>query len=120
MLTRSSPKEESTLMSKPNRARFKLSAVKRSYAEAVGGELVEVETDDGKVFTFPHPLFTEDDLARQIDAAEGDVGKAHVLLGEQYDPFMQSGGDANSLMLVYVAARSEMQDTLGRHRPTRK
>ncbi|AZM57631.1 hypothetical protein DMA15_12705 [Streptomyces sp. WAC 01529] len=107
-------------MSKPNRARFKLSAVKRSYAEAVGGELVEVETDDGKVFTFPHPLFTEDDLARQIDAAEGDVGKAHVLLGEAYDDFMKSGGDANSLMLVYVAARSEMQDTLGRHRPTRK
>lgn len=107
-------------MSKPNKSRYKLSAVRRSYAEAVGGDVVEVETDDGKLYTFPHPLFTEDDLARQIDAAEGDTGKAHVLLGDQYDDFVKSGGDPNSLMLVYVAARSEMQDTLGRHRPTRK
>ncbi|MBQ1122647.1 hypothetical protein [Streptomyces sp. B15] len=107
-------------MSKPNRARYKLSAVKASYADAVGGNQVEVETDDGKVFTFPHPLFTEDDTARQIDAAEGDEGKARVLLGDQWSDFVKSGGDANGLMLVYVAARSEMQDTLGRHRPTRK
>lgn len=120
MLTRSSPEEESTIMSKPNKARYKLSAVKRSYSEAVGGELVEVETDDGKVFTFPHPLFTDDDTARAIDAAEGDTGKARVLLGESYDDFVKSGGEANTLMLVYVAARSEMQDTLGRHRPTKR
>ncbi|MGW7248817.1 hypothetical protein [Streptomyces decoyicus] len=107
-------------MSKPNKARFKLSAVKASYVEAVGGELVEVETDDGKVWTFPHPLFTGDELAKEIDAAEGDGAKARVLLGEQWADFVKSGGDANSLMLVFVAARSEMQDTLNKHRPTKR
>lgn len=107
-------------MSKPNKSRYKLSAVRASYAEAVGGDQVEVETDDGKTYTFPHPLFTDDDTARRIDDAEGDEGKARVLLGDQWADFVKSGGDANSLMLVYVAARSEMQDTLGRHRPTRK
>lgn len=108
-------------MGKPNKSRYKLSAVRRSYAEAVGGDQVEVETDDGKVFSFPHPMFTSDDLAREIDDAEGDVGKARVLLGgDQYEDFVKSGGDPNSLMLVYVAARIDMQDTMQKHRPTRK
>ncbi|AQW55297.1 hypothetical protein ACIQPP_05610 [Streptomyces violaceusniger] len=107
-------------MSKPNRARFKLSAVKASYAEAVGGELVEVETDDGKIYTFPHPLFMDDDLTKEIDAAETDGGKARVLLGEQWDAYVKSGGDANSLVLVYVAVRAEAQETVQKHRPTKR
>lgn len=107
-------------MSKPNKTRYKLSAVKASYAEAVGGEQIEVETDDGKVWTFPHPLFTDDDTAREIDAAEGDGARARILLGDQWNDFVKSGGDANGLMLVYVAARSEMQDTVTKHRPTKR
>ena len=107
-------------MSKPGKARYKLSAVKASYAEAVGGELVEVETDDGKTYTFPHPLFTADALAKEIDAADGDEHRARILLGDQWDDFVKSGGDANGLVLVYVAARSEMQETLNKHRPTKR
>lgn len=107
-------------MSKPGKARYRLSAVKASYAEAVGGELIEVETDDGKVYTFPHPLFTDDDTAHEIDAADGDGARARILLGDQWAEFEKSGGDANGLMLVYVAARSEMQDTVSKHRPTKR
>ncbi|ESU46501.1 hypothetical protein K7395_24705 [Streptomyces filamentosus] len=107
-------------MSKPNKARFRLSAVKASYAEAVGGELVEVETDDGKTYTFPHPLFTDDQRNKELEAAEGDSGKARVLLGDQWDAYMKSGGDANGLMLVYMAVRAESQDTMGKHRPPRR
>ncbi|MFF7365616.1 hypothetical protein [Streptomyces sp. NPDC008125] len=107
-------------MSKPGKARYRLSAVKASYAEAVGGDTVEVETDDGKIYTFPHPLFADDETNRQIDAADGDAGKARVLLGEQWDAFVKSGGDANGLMLVFVAARADMQDTMGKHRPPRQ
>ncbi|MFE0533835.1 hypothetical protein ACFW20_07275 [Streptomyces nigra] len=107
-------------MSKPGKARYRLSAVVASYEDAVGGSEVEVETDDGKIYKFPHPLFTDDDTAKAIDAAEGDGAKARVLLGDQWDAFVKSGGDANGLMLVYVAARSEMQDTLGKHRPTKR
>lgn len=107
-------------MSKPNKARFRLSAVKASYAEAVGGELVEVETDDGKIYTFPHPLFADDETNKALDAAEGDAGKARVLLGEQWDAFVKSGGDANGAMLVFLAVRADMQDTMGKHRPPRQ
>lgn len=107
-------------MSKPGKARFRLSAVKASYAEAVGGELVEIETDDDKVYSFPHPLFTSDEMAKEIDAAEGDSGKARVLLGDQWDAYVKSGGDANGVMLVYMAVRAESQDTMGKHRPPRR
>ncbi|MGW1587323.1 hypothetical protein [Streptomyces sp. NPDC002386] len=107
-------------MSKPGKARYRLSAVKASYADAVGGSEIEVETDDGKVWTMPHPLFMSDDLAREVDAAEGDGLKARALLGDQWDDYVKSGGDANGLMLVYLAARTEMQDTVTKHRPTRK
>lgn len=107
-------------MSKPGKARYRLSAVRQSYAEAVGGEQVEVETDDGKVWTFPHPMFSGDDFAQEIDAAEGDSAKARVLLGDQWTEFVKSGGDANSVVLVFVAVRQEMQDTLTKHRPTKR
>ncbi|WP_030747651.1 hypothetical protein [Streptomyces sp. NRRL F-5135] len=106
-------------MSKPGKARYRLSAVKASYAEAVGGEFVEVETDDGKIYTFPHPMFTSDEFGAQVDAAKGNEDTGKILLGDQWDAFVKSGGDAQSLMLVYVAARNEMQDTVGKHKPPR-
>ncbi|MEV8394834.1 MULTISPECIES: hypothetical protein [unclassified Streptomyces] len=107
-------------MSKPGKARYRLSAVKASYSEAVGGDVVEVETDDGKIYSFPHPLFADDDMNAAIDAATGDAGKARVLLGDQWDAYVKSGGDANGLMLVFLAARADMQDTMGKHRPPRR
>ncbi|EPH40848.1 hypothetical protein ABT390_36555 [Streptomyces aurantiacus] len=106
-------------MSKPNRKRYKLEAVRSSYAEAVGGEAVEFEVGDGKVFSFPHPMFASDEEQRALDDAEGDHGKARVLLGDQYEAFGKAGGDDNSVMLLYVAVRAEAQDTVQRHRPTR-
>lgn len=107
-------------MSKPNAKRYRLESVKRSYAEAVGGERVEFEVGpENKVFSFPHPIFAEDDEQRELDAAEGDKGKARVLLGDQFDDFIKAGGDANGLMLLYVAVRAEAQDTVTKHRPTK-
>ncbi|GGX01899.1 hypothetical protein [Streptomyces chryseus] len=107
-------------MSKPGKARYRLSAVKASYSEALGGELVEVETDDGKVYTFPHPLFMGDADAEKLNAEDGDTAKARILLGDQWDDYVKSGGDANGLMLVFMAVRAETQDTMGKHRPPRK
>ena len=107
-------------MSKPGKARYRLEAVRSSYAEAVGGELVEIETADGKIYNVPHPLFADDETNKALDAAEGDAGKARVLLGDQWDAFVKSGGDANGAMLVFLAVRADMQDTMGKHRPPRQ
>ncbi|MCX4606993.1 hypothetical protein [Streptomyces mirabilis] len=109
-------------MSKPNGKRYRLETVKRSYVDAVGGERVEFEVgpeDDPRVFHFPHPIFTPDDMQRELNSAQGDEPGARILLGDQYDEFIAAGGDVNSLMLLYVGIRGEAQDTVQKVRPTR-
>jgi hypothetical protein len=107
-------------MSKPNGKRYRLETVKRSYVEAVGGERVEFEVGpDDKVFSFPHPIFTPDDMQRELNNAQGDDAGARILLGDQYDDFVAAGGEVNSLMLLYVGIRNEAQDKVSKVRPTK-
>lgn len=107
-------------MSKPNGRRYKLETVRASYVDAVGGEQVEFEVGpDAKVFSFLHPMLADDDFQRDFDQADGDRARARLLLGDEYDAFVKAGGDANSLILLYVGVRNEMADTLGKHRPPR-
>ena len=109
-------------MSKPNKARYRLESVRRSYADALGtpDERVEFEVGDADdVFWFPHPVFTSDTMQKDIDAAEGDEGKARVLLGDQWDLFQAAGGRPGDVALLYVAVRNEATDIMQKHRPTR-
>lgn len=106
-------------MSKPNRARYKLAEVHASYAEAVGGEQVEIEADGGKTFTFLHPMFTDDQFQQEFGTADGDTARARHILGDQYEAFVEAGGKANTLIMLYVGLQNSMQDTLGKHRPPR-
>jgi len=109
-------------MSKPNKARYRLETVRRSYVDAVGGERVEFEfgpEDDPQVFSFPHPIFTPDDMQRELGKAEGDEASARILLGDQYDAFIAAGGDVNSVALLYVGIRNEAQDKVSKVRPTK-
>ncbi|MET9096246.1 hypothetical protein ABZX72_29625 [Streptomyces cyaneofuscatus] len=109
-------------MSKPNRARYRLETVRRSYVEAVGGERVEFEVgpeDDPAVFSFPHPMFTPDDVQQELNDAKGDEAGARVLLGDQFAEFLAAGGDVNSVMLLYVGIRNEAQDKVAKVRPTK-
>lgn len=109
-------------MSKPNGKRYRLETVRRSYVEAVGGERVEFEVgpeDNPSVFSFPHPIFTPDAMQKEINAAEGDEASARILLGDQYAEFIEAGGDANSVALLYVGIRNAAQDTVGKVRPTK-
>jgi hypothetical protein len=109
-------------MSKPGKARYRLETVRRSYVDAVGGELVEFEfgdADDPQVFSFPHPVFTPDDMQRELNKAEGDEAGARILLGDRFDEFIAAGGDVNSVMLLYVGIRNEAQDKVQKVRPTK-
>lgn len=109
-------------MSKPNGKRYRLETVKRSYVDAVGGERVEFEfgpEDDPKVFSFPHPIFTPDDMQKELNDAQGDEAGARILLGDQYGEFIAAGGDVNSVMLLYVGIRNEAQDKVTKVRPTK-
>lgn len=111
-------------MSKPNGKRYRLETVKRSYVDAVGGERVEFEVGPEEapvVFSFPHPIFTPDDMQADLNDAQGkgDEAGARILLGDQYDEFIAAGGDPTSVMLLYVGVRNEAQDTVQKVRPTR-
>lgn len=107
-------------MSKPNGKRYKLETVRRSYVEAVGGDRVEFEVGDPpQVLSIPHPMFMDDATQKQVDGAEGDEGKARALLGDQWEAFVQAGGDANSLMLLFLAVQGDARDTVQRVRPPR-
>lgn len=109
-------------MSKPNAKRYRLESVRRSYADAVGGELVEFEIgpeDAPAVFTFPHPVFTPDDMQKALSEAQGDEAGARILLGDQFDEFIAAGGSVNDVMLLYVGVRNEAQDKVSKVRPTR-
>lgn len=108
-------------MSKPNRKRYVLESVRRSYAEAldVPDERVEFEVGDGKVFHVPHPIFMPSAMQKELNASEGDEAGARILLGDQWQEFIDAGGDATSLILLYTAVRAESQDTVQKHRPTK-
>ncbi|MFF2525894.1 hypothetical protein [Streptomyces liangshanensis] len=107
-------------MSKPNKKRYKLSQVRAQFAEAVGGEQVEFEGPNDEVYTFPHPLFADEEWAKQVDAAESASGKARALLGdEQYEKFTAAGGEDNDIQLLFMAIQQDSQGQI-KNRPTRR
>lgn len=99
-------------MSKPNRRRVVMQQVRQKYAEAVGGEEVEIELADGHTVTVPHPLFAPDDWKDRFDAADNDHDRAVAALGDQYEDFRKHGGDDNDLNLVLIDLQHEMRDVL--------
>ncbi|MFJ2182987.1 hypothetical protein ACIOJG_20435 [Streptomyces anulatus] len=106
-------------MSKPNRKRYKLSEVKQQFTEAVGGESVEFELDNGEVLEFPHPLFATDEWSTAVDDAETSRQKAHAILGDdQYDKYVAAGHADSEIGLLFLAVQQDMRDQV-KKRPTR-
>jgi hypothetical protein len=94
-------------MSKPNRARFRLAELRTKRA-AEHGDSIEIETDDGQMFTVPAPGFWGDDVKEHL-AANRDVAAVKALLGPaDYLRFREAGGRADDVMLA-LAAYSEAQ-----------
>ena len=55
------------MSNKPAR-RYNLDTIHDQFAEATGGDQVTIEVGDQE-FTFPHPVFTPDDIKAQIKRA---------------------------------------------------
>ncbi|WP_037932840.1 hypothetical protein [Streptomyces sp. SPB78] len=106
-------------MSKPNRKRYVMETVRQQYADAVGGETVEVELKTGDVLTFPHPLFADDEWSDAVDAAESSRDKAIAILGEDgYEKYRAAGHPDSDVGLLFLAVQQDMQGQVKR-RPTR-
>lgn len=106
-------------MSKPGKSRRKLSEIHAQFAEAVGGEDVEFEDDAGNVYTFPHPLFADDEWTQAVDAEESNEGKARMILGDdQFKKFIAAGNKPIDVTLVFMDVATSMQGQLADGRPT--
>ncbi|MFD5903585.1 hypothetical protein ACFWHG_19095 [Streptomyces microflavus] len=103
---------------KVNRKRYNLADVHAQFAEAVGGEEVEFDAEGG-TYTFPHPVFAEEEWATKVDAAENAAEKGRALLGdEQYEKYRAAGNSDNDLGLLFMAVQQDSQGQI-RKRPTR-
>lgn len=111
------------MATKSNRNRYKIAEVKAQMRDAVGGDTVDVETDDGSVFHLPHPLFYDRAMKAALKALddEDSDGIARALLGDdQFDKYVDAGGDPDDLNFVMMAVQKDATDSLaGRARPTR-
>lgn len=95
------------------RARFKLAEIRQRHAEKIGGETVEIETEDGSVFEVPAPGFWNDD-AKELFAKNLDVAGVKALIGpREYLRFVQAGGRADDVALVLKAFAAEQGLSVG-------
>lgn len=110
-------------MSKKNtRKRYRLEEVRPAYEEAVGteGGVVEFDGTDGKVYTFPHPLFMNDDQQEAMDGASSKYEICEALLGEQYEEFVAGGNSLDDLGMLFGMVSREAQEKAQKVRITRR
>jgi len=89
--------------------RFDREKLLRQYEEK-SGKPTQVEFEQGgKVFTFPVPQWFNDEQTEalsQID--QTDIkGQARIALGDQYDEFIEAGGQAMDIARVFLALAEE-------------
>lgn len=105
------------------RNRYKVAEARQQMVDKVGSDKLEIETDDGEVYTIPHPLFYSADTKRALKPLDDDDtdGVFRVLMGdEQFDAFLDAGNEPEDLLFVLNQAQGDAQDALaGRRRPTR-
>jgi len=85
-------------------SRYKLSEVVAEIRDE--HEQIEIETDDGQVFSIDPPELWPDDVL----AAANPVESARAVLGDRYSAFLAAGGSAG---LVSVIVERESKARLG-------
>jgi hypothetical protein len=94
--------------------RFSVAAVRNAEAQRLGLDTLELETEDGQVFSFPAPGFWPDEAKKSIKAND-DIGCARALLGAaKYQQFVLSGGRADDVLLALKAFAEDQGIDLGK------
>lgn len=121
-------KEKLAMATKPTYKRnpHRLAEAKAQFATKLGLDpndpRVPFEVEDGTQFLIEHPMFR----SKETNAALKDVddddpdGIAEVCLGDQYDSFIEHGGDPDDLGFLFLQLGDEVRAVqAGRRRPTR-
>lgn len=91
-------------MSKASKRRLvRLSQVRPAYEEALGTDNGRYEFlgDDDVTYSFPHPAFMDKAAGEELDEADTETELAQVLLGDQYDQFVEGGNSVNDFLLLF-------------------
>lgn len=101
------------------RRRVRLNQVRPAYEEALGteGGRYEFEGNNETVYSFPHPAFLDD--TSELDEADSVDEIAQVLLGDQYDQFIEDGNSVQDLLLLFQNVGSEYRGKAGKVRISR-
>lgn len=108
------------------RNRYRIEDAKTQFADKLGLDpadpKIEIEAGDGTVFLIEHPLFRSKDTRDALDNIEDDdnEGIAQVIFGDQYNSYIEHGGDPDDLQFVFGEIQKDVQSVqAGRKRPTR-
>lgn len=114
------------MVEKNRKTRRTLAAVRAKYAETLELEspenpVVAWDGEDGVEYSFPHPLFADDEWQAAVDGAETSEAKARAILGEeQFERFIAHPEHrANDVMLMFLDVNQSTQGQLADGRPTR-
>lgn len=110
-------------MSEQNRANaYSRASVKKKMHETIGDDTIVYKIDDDNVFHLPHPFFYDADTKAALKPLKEDdeQGIAKVLLGDQYDRFIDAGGTDGEITLLRVNLQLDTQDSLKNGTPTQR
>lgn len=109
---------------KQTKNRYSKNAVRQQMIDAVGGTeiIYTVEDADGKEieFTIPHPLFyprATKDALKELDDTD-EEGVARLVLGDQYDRFVEVGGEDEDISMLMARVQKDSTARIN-GRPTR-
>lgn len=101
---------------------YSRASVRRKLVETVGTDQIvfDLNEDGEHVFTLEHPFFRsteQKDALKPLDDSD-EEGIAQVVLGEDFDRFIQAGGRPDDLTMLFAQVQLDMRDSF-RGRPTR-
>lgn len=94
------------------RTRFKLQELRQTAAEKTG-DTIEIEVEDGTVFTFPAPGFWDDEVKEAFTGNNDVTGVKRLLGPREYLKFRQCGGRADDVALALKQFAEEQGLTVG-------
>lgn len=105
---------------KTNRFSYSRQSVRSQMEETIGSTTIEYEVDEGKVFIIEHPVFYSKETRKALKAADDtDVDAiAQILLGDQFDAFLEAGGEVEEISMLMVSVQKDTTDVMN-GRPTR-
>lgn len=82
---------------------LRIDELREQGTEALGGTTaIEIPIDGGDPVTIAHPLLYSDEQQEAIEAADGTITLAKIILGdEEHTRFLAAGGHSNDIAMAY-------------------